>query len=55
MDTTAPRTHEPGRIPGWLRAYAPELRFALLLPVPTGSGDILLLKKRPNPVPEEAP
>jgi len=30
-------------------------RFEVLLSVPTGGDEILLLKKRTNPIPEEAP
>jgi 4-amino-4-deoxy-L-arabinose transferase-like glycosyltransferase len=39
----------------WGMTPALRARFEVLLAVPTGGGEILLLKKRPNPIPEEAP
>ncbi|NWJ39452.1 MAG: glycosyltransferase family 39 protein [Geothrix sp.] len=39
----------------WGMTPALRARFEVLLSVPTGGGEILLLRKRPNPIPEEAP
>jgi len=39
----------------WGMTPALRARFEVLVAVPTGGGEILLLKKRPNPIPEEAP
>jgi hypothetical protein len=39
----------------WGLSPALRARFEILLSVPTGSGEILLLKKRTTPSPEEAP
>ena len=39
----------------WGMTPALRARFEVLLAVPTGGGEILLLRKRPNPIPEEAP
>jgi len=39
----------------WGMTPALRARFEVLLAVPTGGGEILLLRKRPNPTPEEAP
>ena len=38
----------------WGMTPALRARFEVLLSVPTGGDEILLLKKRPDPTPEEA-
>ena len=39
----------------WGMTSALRARFEVLLAVPTGGGEILLIRKRPTPTPEEAP